>query len=268
MLDGHLTMSNPPTGTSAIPTRLRPLLNFVVWRTYHSNFSLNSSTTHILLTNDITTQKLASKFGVRAKLLNQVRNIVEKNMSQLDGTTEVPEAEDQAEEDDVIDAVGDMKAVDERDEDEIVFVPPTRGSSQDAHTAPVIDPDHFGRTTSPGTRAAALSPAAVPLAPKSPALAKVHTSKPKSQPSSPKPAQSTPAAKQNNGQPRNSPRTANMNGSMRGPRRDVQIPVQVTKLVKPIDPDSYARPTTGTIRGGRGGGRGSGGRGRLWEPGT
>lgn len=101
-------------------------------------------------------QKLASKFGVRAKLLNQVRNIVQKNMSQLDGTNEVPETKE--DDDDVIDAVGDMKAVDERDEDEIVFVPPPRGSPQDPHAAPVIDPDHFGRNTSPGSRAAALGP--------------------------------------------------------------------------------------------------------------
>jgi len=256
-------------GTSTIPTRFRPLLNFVVWRTYHSNYSLNSSTTHILLTNDVTMQKLASKFGVRAKLLNQVRNIVQKNMSQLDGTNEVPEVEEN--DDDVIDAVGDMKAVDERDEDEIVFVPPPRGSSQDLHAAPVIDPDHFGRNTSPGSRAAAISPVAPPLAPKSPALAQVFATQPKSQPSSPKPAQTTPASqhhRQNNSQHRSSPRAANMNGSMRGPRRDAQMPAQVTKLVKPIDPDSFTRPTNGIVRGGRGGGRGTGGRGRLWEPGT
>jgi len=213
-------------------------------------------------------QKLASKFGVRAKLLNQVRNIVQKNMSQLGGITREPEAEE--EEDEVIDAVGDMKAVDDRDEDEIVFVPPPRGSSQDPHAAPVIDPNHFGRNTSPGTRAAALGPVLAPSTPKSPALAQVFATQPKSQPSSPKPAQTTPASqhnRQNNNQHRSSPRAANMNGSMRGPGRNIQVPVQVTKLVKPIDPDSFTRPTNGTVRGGRGG-RGPGGRGRLWEPGT
>ena len=203
--------------------------------------------------------------------MNQVRNIVQKNMSQLDGNVEVPETEDQAADDDVIDAVGDMKAVDDRDEDEIIYVPTQKGSPQDPHAAPVIDPDHFGRNTSPGARAAILVPAEAPQPPRSPALAKVFTAQLKSQPASPKPAPSTPATqhnRQNNGQPRSSPRTPSMNGSMRGPGRNAQIPVQVIKLVKPIDPDSYARPTTGSVRGGRGGGRGTGGRGRLWEPGT
>jgi hypothetical protein len=281
----------------AIPTRMRALLNFVVWRTYHFDLSTSSSGTYILLTNEVTTQKLAQKFGVRAKMLNQVRNLIAKGgykIVQADGGADEETEQKDGQEDDVIDAVGDMKAADERDEDEVVFVPPKRSSSQDANKAPVIDPDHFGRDNSQIHAEAVSAPiatvAAPPSAPKSSTATKASNQKPKSQPNSPVQAHRTPnrqhnASQQSRSVSRNTNNfTANMNGNSslrsvktglangigRGQAQQLQHQVQaqqvhVPKLAKPIDPDSYARPApVGGLRGGRGG-RG-GAMGRLWEP--
>jgi len=285
----HLT--DHTSRTAAIPNRFRPLLNFVVWRTYHFDLSTSSAGTYVLLTNDPTTQKLAQKFGVRAKMLSQVRTIVAKEGTNnpqdegLDGDGEDPN-QGTTEEDGIIDAVGDMRAVDERDEDEIIYVPPSSSQplSENIKTT-VIDPNHFGRNTTRVTLAApsGLSPpnGPHPSSPPKPSVpSKPVGSQPRarSQPSSPNPAKRTTANtnrhSNSHAQSRTASRGAKANniaggGSMRGSGRQTVIPVplpQVPRLVKPIDPDSYARPPPISARGGRGGRGGGAGMRRLWEP--
>jgi len=289
---GREDVANHTSRTAAIPTRFRPLLNFVVWRTYHFDLSTSSAGTYVLLTNDPTTQKLAQKFGVRAKMLSQVRTIVAKegsNTSQEEDPhgNEEDSTQDAAGEDDIIDAVGDMRAVDERDEDEVIYVPPSSSQPlQENIKTTVIDPNHFGRdTTRVALAASSLSPpnpshSTSPPKPSMPSKPAGSQPRARSQPSSPNPAKRTPAItnrhSNSHAQSRTASRGANANnigvggggGSMRGLGRQTAVPVplpQVPRLVKPIDPDSYARPPPIGARGGRGGRGGGGGR-RLWEP--
>ena len=288
---GRKYVANHSLPTAAIPSRFRPLLNFVVWRTYHFDLSTSSAGTYVLLTNDSTTQKLAQKFGVRAKMLSQVRTIVAKDGAintqdeELHGNEE-DATQDAAGDDGIIDAVGDMRAVDERDEDEVIYVPPSSSQAlQENIKTTVIDPNHFGRDTTRITLAApGVSPpnAAHSTSPPKPsAPSKTAPSQPRarSQPSSPNPAKRTPATNTNrhsnsHAQSRTASRGANANnlgavGSMRGMGRQTVAPMplpQVPRLVKPIDPDSYARPPPIGARGGRGGRGGSAGGRRLWEP--
>ena len=63
----------------SIPMSVRPLLNFVVWKTHNRGDLTRGNGQFILLTNDPTTQRQAQKFGVRAKMLAQVCAIVAKS---------------------------------------------------------------------------------------------------------------------------------------------------------------------------------------------
>ncbi|KAL9050867.1 MAG: hypothetical protein Q9162_006376 [Coniocarpon cinnabarinum] len=132
-----------------IPPSVRPLLNFVVWRTHHEYGMNGESGKYILVTNDPIIQRQASKFGVRAKLLGQLENILAKDGVKPVRNNIVPPMSNgldgQVEEDDIDD-----------DEDRVVFDPSKRpGSSRgvpaqsNKNVTPVtnvIDPDHFGRS--------------------------------------------------------------------------------------------------------------------------
>lgn len=236
------------SGTAGIPPTVRPLLNFVVWRTYHGDLTIVGSGKYILLTNDRTTQKLAQKFGVRAKLLSQMNTIVSKGAEarKLNGTAVEADAVRAS-----LDGSTTALELDELPEDEgdeeIVFDPSLRpGSSRGVPTSPkVMDPDHFGRRTA--------GPAVV-------------------QPTAT--AQANPMPKSNfRGRGRGAttgagPGRANV-ASQRG--RGQQFPRGGTRGVtgvrgqhsaqqsaRPIDPDSYARPSS--TRGGRGASK------RLFDP--
>lgn len=131
------------------PAHLRPLLNFVVWRAHHEDLAFGSRSAFILLTNDPIIQKQASKFGVRAKLLSQLHNILVRDSDKLpnglaidSGSTLVTNGITKF----------DGQTEDEDDEDEVVFDPLHRpGSSRGSKAnANVIDPNHFGRSPQRG----------------------------------------------------------------------------------------------------------------------
>ena len=138
-----------------IPPAVRPLLNFVVWRTHHQKDVTAETEKYILVTNDPIIQKQAGKFGVRAKMLTQLSTILAKegikpsmNTPDSNGVFTVngqkKNEEEEEEEADISD-----------DEDRVVFDPSKRpGSSRgpkaqnrnsNPQTANVIDPDQFGR---------------------------------------------------------------------------------------------------------------------------
>jgi len=217
------TCATPRQGSpsSGIPASVRPLLNFVVWRAH--NDVEPGTARYILLTDDSVIQKQAQKFGVRAKLLNQVRNIVAKDGRKLDVGKPLPE-EDTLENGVIQD---DIPAMDEDDDaEEILFKPLHRAVPTITPNgfSNVLDPNHFGRTPATTRRGNGSNHTSTPTPPR-PAGGRV-----------------TP----------NASRTRGNNVPVARQARQLQF-------VKPIDPDSYARPAP-VLRRGRGGSR------RLWEP--
>ena len=138
--------SSTALSAHGIPPSVRPLLNFVVWRTHHEDAIGIESGKYILVTNDPIIQKQASKFGVRAKLLAQLENILGKEgVKRVDEGLQAPTMKNfssHSAEEDISD-----------DEDRVVFDPskrPTSSRGISGQTVPaisnVIDPDHFGRS--------------------------------------------------------------------------------------------------------------------------
>lgn len=136
--------NSPSTG---IPARVRPLLNFVVWRAH--NDIEPATARYILLTNDQATQKQAQKFGVRAKLVSQLRNIVLKDGRKLDVGEPLPE-ETSLESEMLLDDVPIMEADD--DAEEILFQPVPRVTQRPNGNPNVLDPNHFGRSPARASR--------------------------------------------------------------------------------------------------------------------
>ncbi|KAF2632739.1 hypothetical protein BU25DRAFT_330144 [Macroventuria anomochaeta] len=60
----------------AVPAYLKPLFNHVLWRINKESNPDAALASYILLTNDPTKQIIASKFGIRAKRLEQLRDTV------------------------------------------------------------------------------------------------------------------------------------------------------------------------------------------------
>ena len=148
-LTGQNSQNASPSVNQSVPARLRPLLNFVVWRMHHRQSTDQSSKIYILLTNDPVIQKQAGKFGVRAKLLNQLRKIVSvdehvvdvKNNKKDESTTDLAEGNIGETQTDDID--------DEEEEEKILFDPTQRPKSSSGPPPNLIDPDHFGRGPNP-----------------------------------------------------------------------------------------------------------------------
>lgn len=236
--------------TGGVPARVRPLLNFVVWRTYHQDPSIGGTERYILLTNDSATQKQAQKFGVRAKLLSQVSAIMAKAVRRpvepedaLSANGVVPDAER-------VDT-GDSTLPDDVQEDydeEIVFKPQRPLSMSGRSGANLWDPNHFGRLpASPATQAAALAAPTVPLQ-------SVVPPSPRHSPRLP----DSPLYSRGGGGP-----SRGGFGSPHGRGQSNNVPIRGGPRLqynKPIDPNSYARPSPSA-------GRGRGGR-KLWQPNT
>lgn len=225
--DGSL-LGSSAANDSSIPMSVRPLLNFVVWKTHNRGDFTRGNGQFILLTNDQTTQRQAQKFGVRAKMLAQVCAIVAKSTPRMQPTNGAhrPVA---------IEPLGP-----DEDFEEVVYKPNPRASpkrSSPRLAQNVLDPNHFGRNPkqdkSVGLFEAPISPrvqSVLPSASAGPAVTR-----------SP-----------------NSSSRARSNTPNNRPLRQPQTPVQ--HIARPIDPDSYARPSPGGRRT-----RGPS-RGRLWEP--
>lgn len=251
-------------GTDGIPSSVRPLLNFVVWRTYHGDSTIAGSGKYILLTNERVTQRQAQKFGVRAKLLTQLSTIVSKTTPAIvpNGT---PASVDKP--------IEPREAADEEDEEEIVFNPAQRPTSSRGRNgilpngnapsnAKVLDPDHFGR--SPGA-APAVSPKPAPVQPHNhnpmvkPFQRGQHTQQSHRRPFEPAnrgyPQQGFRGGRARGGSLRGAPHV-----SARGGFHVNGFGQAQQNYNKPIDPDSYARPPS--MRGRANAMR------RLWNPNT
>lgn len=231
-----------------IAPQARPLLNFTVWRTHNEDALFATPGKFILVTNDPIIQKQASKFGVRAKMLSQLQNILGKNPNPalgLDGAYS-PKENEAAQ-------FPGREASD--DEDEVVFDPSQRpGSSRGPKLdANVLDPDHFGRSPKPTARTVN-SPRRGNA---EPFRALNHS--PRGRGGNSMRANGHTAMGQPTGRGLNGPAAPRGNGFARGRGGNSLGRGQKQVYPRPIDPDSYARPSPM-------GRRGRGGYSRLWEP--
>ncbi|KAF2997424.1 hypothetical protein E8E13_005823 [Curvularia kusanoi] len=144
----------------AVPDYLKPLFNHVLWRINKESNPDAALASYILLTNDPTKQMIASKFGIRAKRLEQLRdtvaredrefknhmtlhriesesNVAKKNLAVTPKTTEHPKPSHpvQAKPEEGSD-----------DEDVVLFQRAPRGPAATTNNQRVWDPNDFGRT--------------------------------------------------------------------------------------------------------------------------
>ena len=144
----------------AVPEYLKPLFNHVLWRINKESNPDAALASYILLTNDPTKQAIASKFGIRAKRLEQLRdtvaredrefknhitlhkiesesNVAKKNVPVAPKTTERPISSH---------AVQAKPEEASDDEDVVLFQRAPRGPAAAANSQRVWDPNDFGRT--------------------------------------------------------------------------------------------------------------------------
>lgn len=267
--DASPEASGSASQSSAVPHSLQPLFNHILWRVHADpRAGLSMPDSYVLLTNDRAKQIVAQKFGIRAKRLEQLRDIVtreerdyrnrllvlkkeaalsesqlaarrEKRLSGNTGSSSKQnkdirhKADAESEE---------PQKDDDAEEDVVVFRPrqmkpitqPQKSASpQPAQGPKVFDPNTFARAATTGMNTA-------------------------------------PSTRSNNGQSsRNGASSSrgprggfgqgrgNRNSGGSSPGKTPARPVAVD-LTQPIDPDSFSRPSPAG-RGGRGGRR------RLWE---
>ncbi|KAK8170776.1 hypothetical protein BKA80DRAFT_287265 [Phyllosticta citrichinensis] len=214
---------------SFVPQHLQTFFNHIIWRIHHEQNPDIGPESFILLTNDPKKQAIAQRFSVRAKRLEQMRDIIGREERDFRNrqaylkreAKEVQEPETQEE------AVLEGDNSDE--EDEVVFKRelPSRPKSA---SQPIFDPNEFSRTQ--------------------------HVAPPARNPT----PQSAPRGRGGRGGNRGG-RSGFANAAAANPRAP-RNPAPAPKNAEPagpIDPDSFTRPppVTRSLRGGRR---------KLWEP--
>jgi hypothetical protein len=215
------------TKRTVVPKSLQPFFNHLLWRINQGADFAETMESYILVTNDAFKQQIGQRFGVRCKRLEQLREIIAREERDIRNREQLLKKENQTpvkEATTETEVNGSDDKVSDDDDDEVVFKRPPPKAPQAMNGKQVVDPNSFGgRNQNISTRGGR----------------GVYRG-----------ARGSPASNSNNRgggnfSPRNTTPTA--------PRK---TPVDLTK---PIDPDSYARPTSarGVARGGRR---------RLWEP--
>ncbi|KAF3045631.1 hypothetical protein E8E12_010833 [Didymella heteroderae] len=145
----------------AVPAYLKPLFNHVLWRINKESNPDAALASYILLTNDPTKQMIASKFGIRAKRLEQLRDTVaredreyknhmtlhkiesESNMAKKN----TPVAPKAAERPKSSHSVQDKTEEGSDDEDVVLFQRAPRGPAAITNSQRVFDPNDFARAS-------------------------------------------------------------------------------------------------------------------------
>lgn len=144
----------------AVPDFLKPLFNHVLWRINKESNPAAALVSFILLTNDTTKQSIASKFGIRTKRLEQLRDTVaredreyknhltlhkiesESSMAKESRSTPLKAAEPLKSSHSNLDKAEDVSD----DEDVVLFQRAPRGPAAVTNNQRVWDPNDFGRT--------------------------------------------------------------------------------------------------------------------------
>jgi hypothetical protein len=148
---------------SVVPVHLQPLFNHIMWRINKESNPNAALASFILLTNDQTKQTIASKFGIRAKRLEQLRDAVsreerehrnrltvyklESEEPKSRGLAEKPVEQKPAPRPKSSHSSHSKAEIDSDDEDEVLLKRAPRGpQAQIANAQRVWDPNEFGRT--------------------------------------------------------------------------------------------------------------------------
>jgi len=250
---GHMkTYSNGSfkTGESAsvVPLNYKRLFNYIVWRINHgqqySGTLSNDLDTFILLTNDDRKRQIAQRFGIRAKRLEQLRDIVAREDREYKNRQTVLKKEIEAKNEDESD-----------DEEEVLLKRAPKGPKDGVQTQKIWDPNSYGRkqpTLTGPAPAPASAPTPVPV-PRT-ALPPPHTSINSSLRGG-RGGRGNMRGGPANGRGNFGPRSVNSNI----PRQPQPQKREVYDPSKPIDPDSFSRPVTAASPA-------RGHRRKLWEP--
>lgn len=123
---------------SVVPALLQPFFNHVIWRIHHEQNPDIPPESFILLTNDPRKQAIAQRFSVRAKRLEQMRDIIGREERDFKNRQAWIKKEEQ-------EAIAPPNELKSEDEDEVVFKR-TPASKSKAGQQPVFDPNEFGRS--------------------------------------------------------------------------------------------------------------------------
>ena len=144
----------------AVPAYLKPLFNHVLWRINKESNPDAALASYILLTNDPTKQMIASKFGIRAKRLEQLRDTVAREDREYKNHLTLHRIESEssmakkstpvtlkaAERPKSSHSNQDKPEEGSDDEDVVLFQRAPRGPAAVANNQRVWDPNDFGRT--------------------------------------------------------------------------------------------------------------------------
>ncbi|KAF9698675.1 hypothetical protein EKO04_003171 [Ascochyta lentis] len=228
----------------AVPAYLKPLFNHVLWRINKESNPDAALASFILLTNDPTKQMIASKFGIRAKRLEQLRDTVAREdreyknhltLHRIESESSLtkktaPATSKAAERPNSSHSNQDKPEEGSDDEDVVLFQRAPRGPAATTNNHRVWDPNDFGRTK---------------------------------QQQSPRGGRGGHAGHRGRGVPSSRGRGSAFvpRGAYVPPGPPVRAPpVPRHDPNAPIDPNSYARPVTRPSPARGGGGR------KLWEP--
>ncbi|KAF1933815.1 uncharacterized protein M421DRAFT_51217 [Didymella exigua CBS 183.55] len=156
-------ISEPSRGASSpkrpVPAYLKPLFNHVLWRINKESNPDAALASYILLTNDPTKQAIASKFGIRAKRLEQLRDTVAREdreyknhltLHRIESESTMakknaPPTPKAAERPKSSHSIQDRPGEGSDDEDVVLFQRAPRGPAAITNTHRVWDPNDFGR---------------------------------------------------------------------------------------------------------------------------
>ena len=144
----------------AVPAYLKPLFNHVLWRINKESNPNAALASYILLTNDPTKQMIASKFGIRAKRLEQLRDTVAREDREYKNHLTLHRIESETSNakkttpatPKVAEHTGSSHSNQDRpddgsdDEDVVLFQRAPRGPAATTNSQRVWDPNEFGRT--------------------------------------------------------------------------------------------------------------------------
>lgn len=143
-----------------VPDHLKPLFNHILWRINKESNPDAALASYILLTNDPTKQMIASKFGIRAKRLEQLRDTVAREdreyknhltLHKIESESNLakknaPVTPKMAERPRSSDSTRDKPEEGSDDEDVVLFQRAPRGPAAITNNQRVWDPNDFGRT--------------------------------------------------------------------------------------------------------------------------
>ncbi|KAK5006252.1 hypothetical protein LTR28_006718 [Elasticomyces elasticus] len=146
--------ATPSHDPNEVPRSLRPLINYILWRVHQEQDPAAALESFIFLSNDTFKAKLAQRFGIRVKRLEQLREVVAREdrdhrnrtkLAKTENITPKPQAEVEAK-------IPQPDAIESDEEDVVLFkrnvvAPKPVLAVSAAFPIKSVDPNEFGRQT-------------------------------------------------------------------------------------------------------------------------